>query len=148
MTENLAPWLSVADGPRAFEFYARAFGAVERYRLEDDDGRVVIARLAIGGAEFWFGEDPDAGTGGGPIRLVLTVDDPDPVFARAVEAGATEVNPVSEDYGWRGGRPAGPLRHPWGGGTERGSAPVSRQAAGTSAASRPSYSARQRPTPA
>jgi PhnB protein len=118
MTETLAPWLSVPDGPRALSWYADAFGAVDRYRLEDD-GRVVVARLAIGGADFWFGEDPSAG-GGGPIRLILTVDDPDPVFARAVAAGATEVSPVAEEHGWRVGRLADPFGHHWEVGTELG----------------------------
>jgi len=49
---SIAPWLSVADGPGAVDYYTAAFGAVERYRLEDDTGRVVVAQLAIGQADF------------------------------------------------------------------------------------------------
>jgi hypothetical protein len=45
------------------------------------------------------------------VRMILTVDDPDSVFARAVAAGATEVAPISEDYGWRIGRIADPFGH-------------------------------------
>jgi PhnB protein len=118
MTQNLAPWLSVDDGPRALEWYGEAFGAVERHRLEDDRGRVVVARLAIGESELWFGEDAESGASGGPIRLILTVEDPESVFARAVAAGATEVNPVSEEHGWRVGRLADPFGHHWEVGTE------------------------------
>lgn len=44
---------SVSDGPRAVDCQA-AFGAVERYRLEDDASRVIIAQLAIGQADFWL----------------------------------------------------------------------------------------------
>jgi PhnB protein len=112
---SIAPWLSVSDGPSALDYYTAAFGAVERYRLEDDAGRVVIARLAIDQADFWLQEDPDSipPAGGGPVRMILTVDDPDSVFARAVAAGATEIAPVSDDHGWRVGRLADPFGHHW-----------------------------------
>jgi PhnB protein len=112
---SIAPWLSVSDGPSALDYYTAAFGAVERYRLEDDAGRVVIARLAIDQAEFWLQEDPDSvpPPGGGPVRMILTVDDPDSVFGRAVAAGATEIAPVSDDHGWRVGRLADPFGHHW-----------------------------------
>ena len=49
---SIAPCLSVADGPGAVDYYTAAFGAVDRYRLEDDTGRVVVAQLAIGQADF------------------------------------------------------------------------------------------------
>jgi PhnB protein len=111
---SIAPWLSVSDGPAAVDFYRAAFGAAERYRLEDAR-RVVVARLAIGGADFWLQEDPDVspGEGGGPIRMILTVEDPDSVFSQAVAAGATEVAPVAEGHGWRIGRLADPFGHHW-----------------------------------
>jgi PhnB protein len=111
---SIAPWLAVGDGSGALGFYQTAFGAVERERLEDD-GRVIIARLAIGDAEFWFQEDPDAlgGVVERPVRMILTVDDPDTFFARAVAAGATEVFPVGDGNGWRVGRLADPFGHHW-----------------------------------
>jgi PhnB protein len=116
-TPNIAPWLSVPDGPRAVDYYATAFGAVERYRLADDIGRVVVAQLAIGQADFWLQEDPDAsprpGAGAGPVRMILTVDDPESVFSRAVAAGATEIAPVADEHGWRIGRLADPFGHHW-----------------------------------
>src|SRR5437764_714941 len=42
--------------------------------------------------------------GGGSVRMILTVADPDAVFAKAIAAGAKEVVPVAEAYGWRLGR--------------------------------------------
>lgn len=116
---SIAPWLSVRNSGRAVEFYRAAFGAIEVYRLEDPEGGVV-SRLSIDGAEFWLGdESPEHGNfspeslGGGSVRMILTVPDPDAVFAAAVAAGATEVFPVSEDYGWRLGRVVDPFGHHW-----------------------------------
>jgi hypothetical protein len=51
--------------------------------------------------------------GGGSVRIILTVADPDAVFARAVAAGASQVYPVGEEYGWRLGRVVGPFGHHW-----------------------------------
>jgi PhnB protein len=111
---GIAPWLSVRDGPSAVDYYKAAFGAVERYRLEDDTRRVVVARLAIDQADFWLQEDPDASPGGGgSIRMILTVEDPESVFRQAVAGGATEIAPVADEHGWRVGRLADPFGHHW-----------------------------------
>ncbi|HEX8861868.1 MAG TPA: VOC family protein [Actinomycetes bacterium] len=113
---SIAPWLSVAEGDAAVGFYRAAFGAAELERLEEA-GRVVVARLAIGGADFWVQEDPEGDPHAlgdrSPVRMILTVDDPDAVFARAVAAGARQVAPVQEDHGWRVGRLADPSGHHW-----------------------------------
>ncbi len=79
---TIAPWLSVRDGTRAVAFYTAAFGAVERYRLQDDAGNVMVAQLAVDEADFWVQGDPDAspGVGDGSIRMILTVADPEAVF--------------------------------------------------------------------
>jgi PhnB protein len=112
--------LNVRRGAAAIDFYKRAFGAEELFRIEDEKGEVV-ARLAIEGAEFWIADEspPHANfspesLGGSSIRMVLTVDDPDSVFARAVAAGATVVWPVADQsYGWRLGRLVDPFGHHW-----------------------------------
>ncbi|MFA5057765.1 MAG: VOC family protein [Opitutaceae bacterium] len=115
----IAPLLSVRRGARAIEFYKKAFGAEELFRVEDEKGEVV-ARLAVNGAEFWLADEspPHANfspesLGGGTVRMVLTVEDPDAVFARAVAAGATVVWPVDNRYGWRLGRIVDPFGHHW-----------------------------------
>jgi PhnB protein len=112
---SIAPWLSVPNATDALGYYQAAFGAIELERLEDD-GDVVVAQLSIDGAEFWIQTEPESSPGalrGMSVRMILTVDDPDATYARAVAAGATEVNPVSEDYGWRIGRIADPSGHHW-----------------------------------
>ena len=111
---SIAPWLAVPDGAAAVEFYGNAFGAEETYRLDGEEGRIAVARLGIGAAELWVQEDRDSDTSAnGSIRMILTVDDPDAWFERAVSAGATEVFPVSEEHGWRTGRITDPFGHDW-----------------------------------
>jgi PhnB protein len=119
VTTSLNPWLSVRNGAKAVEFYRSAFRAAEVFRLNGPAGSVV-ARLSIDGAEFWLADEaPEHGNfspdslGGGSVRMILTVADPDAVFAGAVKAGATVVHPVTEGHGWRVGRVVDPFGHHW-----------------------------------
>ena len=116
-TAKIAPWLSVADATRAVEYYKAAFGAVELERLEDEAGNVMVAQLSIGGADFWVQQDEetDPHTLGdrSPVRMILTAEDPDAVFAQAIGAGAREIAPIAEGNGWRIGRVADPSGHHW-----------------------------------
>ncbi len=116
---TIAPWLSVRNSQAAVAFYKAAFGATESFRLEDPDG-ALVARLSIEGAEFWLSdESPEHGNfspatvGGGTVRMIVTIADPETFFSRALEAGATEVFPVREDYGWKLGRLVDPFGHHW-----------------------------------
>jgi PhnB protein len=116
---SIAPWLAVRNGSEAVEFYKAAFGAVEAFRLEDPHGSV-IARLVVNGAEFWVSDEfsehgnfsPES-LGGATARMILTISDPDTVFTRAIEAGASQVAPMSEEHGWRVGRVSDPYGHHW-----------------------------------
>ncbi len=116
---TIAPWLSVRRSGEAVEFYKSAFGAVEVYRLDGGD-KGVVARLSVDGAEFWVAEEsPEQGNfspetlNGSSVRMILTVADPDAVFAQARTAGASEVFPVGEGHGWRIGRVVDPYGHHW-----------------------------------
>lgn len=111
---HLAPWISVPDVVRAIGFYAAAFGAEERYRLAEGN-HVFIAEVVAGEADFWLQEDDRAAPpeGGGPIRFVLSVDDPDALFQQALVAGGTQVAPVHEEHGWRTGRLVDPFGYQW-----------------------------------
>jgi PhnB protein len=111
--------LSVRRGAAAIDFYKAAFGAGELFRLDAEDG-AVVARLSVGTAEFWVADESPENLnfspetlGGGTVRMVMIVDDPDAAFARAVTAGATVVWPVSNQYGWRLGRIVDPYGHHW-----------------------------------
>ncbi len=111
--------LSVRQGAKAVEFYKAAFGAGELFRI-DGDGGSVVAQLSVGEADFWVADEspehlnfsPES-LGGGSVRMVLTVEDPDSAFDRAVKAGATVVVPVTDQYGWRLGRVVDPFGHHW-----------------------------------
>ncbi|HTS19182.1 MAG TPA: VOC family protein [Verrucomicrobiae bacterium] len=116
---TIAPLLSVRRGAQAIDFYKAAFGAEEIFRVEDDKGDVV-ARLSVNGAEFWLAdESPEHSNfspetlNGGTVRIILTVDDPDAVFQRAVTAGAKVVYSPSNQHGWRIGRIIDPFGHHW-----------------------------------
>jgi PhnB protein len=116
---SVEPMLSVRNGARAVEFYKSAFGATEVFRIEAPDG-AVVARLSVEGAEFWLSdESPENANyspeslGGGTVRMILTVPDPDAMFARALAAGARSIVAVEENYGWRLGRVVDPFGHHW-----------------------------------
>jgi PhnB protein len=112
--------LSVRMGAKAVEFYKRAFGASELFKIEDPEG-AVVAQLSVGQSEFWVAdESPEnlnfspQSLGGGTARMVLVVNDPDTVFQQAVAAGAKVIWPVADqEYGWRVGRVVDPFGHHW-----------------------------------
>jgi len=116
---GIAPMLSVRRGAEAVAFYKAAFGATELFKIEDDSGGVV-AQLSMEGAKFWVADEspphqnfsPET-LGGATTRLVLVVPDPQAVQARAIAAGAKEVWPVREEYGWYIGRVVDPFGHHW-----------------------------------
>jgi PhnB protein len=118
LATSIVPWLCVRGGARAVQFYKSAFGAVEVFRMGDENS--VVARLSINGADFWLSDEspehfnfsPES-LGGITIRIILTVADPDAVFARAIKAGAKEVYPVTDEHEWRIGRIVDPFGHHW-----------------------------------
>jgi PhnB protein len=116
---TLAPFLSVRNGAKAVDFYKSAFGAEEIFRLEDPTG-AVVSNLAINGHGFWVSDEspehknfsPET-LNGGTVRMILTIEDPDAAFDRAVAAGATVVCPIRTENDWRIGRVLDPFGHHW-----------------------------------
>lgn len=85
--------LSVRRGAAAVEFYKTAFDAVEVFRIDSEDG-AVVARLSVAGAEFWVADESPAhanfspeALGGGTVRMVMIVADPDSAFGRGCQSG-------------------------------------------------------------
>jgi PhnB protein len=111
MSTQISPMLAVSYGARAIEFYKEAFGAVELWRV--DSGGHLVAGLEVDGAPlFLASESPEFGTrspdgiGHTTVRIELFVGDPHATHKRALAAGATEANPVTEhSYPMTGPRP-------------------------------------------
>jgi PhnB protein len=118
---QIVPELSVRRGRAAVEFYERAFGAVEVYRVGGTDEHPdIVAQLLVGRASFWVSDEAPASANfspeslrGGTVRMLLIVDDPMAVVERAKAAGATEVYRVAEQHGWLLGRIEDPFGHHW-----------------------------------
>jgi PhnB protein len=115
------PQLAVRRGREAVGWYVEAFGAEIQYQVGGtDEHERIVAQLAAGDAIFWVvDEAPAYGTaspeavGGTTVRLMLVVGDPAAAQARAVAAGATELTPVAEEYGWLNGQIEDPYGHRW-----------------------------------
>jgi PhnB protein len=125
------PQLSVRRGREAVAWYVEAFGAVVDYQVGgDDEMPAIVAQLSVGDGTFWVSDEspehhnhsPES-LGGGTVRMALIVDDPHAVVARAIAAGAREVWPVAEEYGWVLGRIEDPYGHHWEIGKPRGDWP-------------------------
>jgi uncharacterized glyoxalase superfamily protein PhnB len=119
--------LIVDSAAAAIDFYVRAFGAQEDYRLVSPQGRVEHAEIKLGPVTLMLAEEfPDLGCvspkrhEGTSITLALTVEDVDSFVQRAVDAGATLERPVQDQfYGQRVGRLRDPFGHRWSIHTER-----------------------------
>jgi len=117
----VTPYLTVSDAIAALDWYARAFGAVEAFRVVGDDGRLGHAEFTIGGARFMMSDEyPEFGVrspkalGGTGTALFVTVTDVDATFARAIEAGATsQGDPADQPHGARHGTLLDPFGHRW-----------------------------------
>src|SRR5262245_12010045 len=117
----ITPYLIVSSGAKAIDFYVRAFGAVERERMQDASGKVRHAELTVGDARLMLADEhPEIGAlsprtaGGSPVSLLLYVEDVDAVVANAVAAGATLIRPLADQfYGDRVGGISDPFGHHW-----------------------------------
>jgi PhnB protein len=119
--QSVTAYLIVKRAAQALDFYARAFGAQELYRLAEPGGRIGHSEFRIGDSLVMLAdESPGFGAlapvslGGSPVRMHLSVGDVDAFMRRAVAAGATELRaPKDEFYGERSGMLADPFGHQW-----------------------------------
>jgi PhnB protein len=114
-------YLCVGDTPAAIAFYRDAFGATEKFRLVEPNGRVGHAELTFGPTTIMlsdefpeFGIRAPAAFGGTAVTIHLHVDDADAMIARAVAAGATLERAAQDQfYGERSGSVHDPYGHRW-----------------------------------
>lgn len=118
---TVTPYLIVRGGDRAIDYYQRAFGATELFRMPGPDGTVAHAEIRIGDSRLMLADElPQQGykspqtLGGSASGMMLYVEDVDATMARAVSAGGTIHEPVSNKfYGDRSGSITDPFGHMW-----------------------------------
>jgi len=115
------PYLIVKGAAQAIEFYKKAFGATELFRMGGPDGRVGHAEIKIGDSVIMLADEaPDMGyrspssLGGAAVSTMLYVEDVDDRFDRAVAAGAKVQRALANQfYGDRSGTIEDPFGHVW-----------------------------------
>jgi len=118
---RVSPYLMIAGAADAMAFYEKVLGAKERMRMEGPGGSIGHAEIEIGSSVIMLSDEaPDMGMrgpksiGGSPVSLTVYVEDVDATFAKAIEAGATETQPVEDKfYGDRSGSFEDPWGHQW-----------------------------------
>ena len=120
----MSPHLVVDDAPAAIDFYVKAFDAKELGRVPGPGGKLIHAALQINGFTVMLNDDfPETcggksmtpkSLGGTPVTIHLTVTDVDAKFQQALDAGATVVAPLDDQFwGDRYGVVADPFGHHW-----------------------------------
>jgi PhnB protein len=115
------PYLRVHNTAEAIDFYARAFGATELFRLTEPSGRIGHAEIKLGPTTIMMADEyPEHGIsgprslGGTTFSIHLHVEKVDQAFEQAVAAGATVVRPLQDQfYGERSGTVRDPFGHEW-----------------------------------
>jgi PhnB protein len=115
------PYLIIGGAADAIEFYKKAFDATELFRFPAPEGKIGHAEIKIGDSPIMLADEfPEMGykspqtLGGSPVSIMIYVEDVDTVFNRAVEAGATVKEAVSDKfYGDRMGTLTDPFGHRW-----------------------------------
>lgn len=118
---RVSPYLVVDDAAAAIDFYCKVLGATERMRMAAPSGKIGHAELQIGDSVVMLADEwPDMGAlgprtvGGTPVTLSVYVEDVDTIFRRALDAGATALREVADQfYGDRVGSFEDPFGHHW-----------------------------------
>ena len=120
--QSVVPSLTVKDGAKAIDFYNRAFGAEERFRMPSPDGKKIMhAELKIGDSIVMLADEfPEydkhspASLGGTGVSLFCYAPDVDKALERAAAAGATVTMPAADMFwGDRYGQVEDPFGHKW-----------------------------------
>ena len=118
---SVTPYLIINGATAALDYYTRAFGAVELFRMPAPEGKIGHAEIKIGDSPIMLADEvPEMGykspqsLGGSPVSIMIYVEDVDTVFNRAIAAGGKEQRPVKDQfYGDRSGTLEDPFGHIW-----------------------------------
>ena len=117
----MTPNLIVRGGGAAIEYYHKAFGAVELFRIPAPGGAIGHAEIKIGDSIIMLADEhPQMGftgpetIGGSPVSLMIYVENVNDAYPRAIKAGGKELKALQDQfYGDRSGTPADPFGHVW-----------------------------------
>ena len=117
---SVTPYLSIKGAVKALEYYKKAFGAIELFRMEHE-GRIGHAEIKIGDSPIMLADEyPEMGSvspqtlGGSPVGLMIYVENVDTIFKQAIDAGGVEKKAVQDQfYGDRSGTLTDPFGHVW-----------------------------------
>jgi PhnB protein len=118
---GVIPYLIVNDGNAAIEFYKKAFSATETMRLTDPSGKISHSEIKINNSPVMLGDEhaemgykSPKSLGGSSVSLMIYVVDVDASFVQAINAGATVMRAVEDQfYGDRTGTLIDPFGHIW-----------------------------------
>ena len=121
---SVTPYLIIKGAAKALDFYRKAFGATELFRMATPDGQVGHAEIMIGDSHVMLADEPDPtqmpgykgpkSLGGTPVSLMIYIEDVDSVFARSIGAGGKVMREVQDQfYGDRTGTFEDPFGHVW-----------------------------------
>jgi PhnB protein len=119
--QRVTPYLHVDGAEAAIDFYTRVLGAKERMRMPAPQGKIGHAELELGDAVIMLADEfPEMNVqgpktvGGTAVTLHVYVEDVDRTFEDALNAGATSVRDVEDQfYGDRNGQFQDPFGHRW-----------------------------------
>ena len=117
---SVTPYLIIKGAADAIDFYKKAFGATELFRMEHE-GKVGHAEIKIGDSPIMLADEhPGMGyvspktLGGTPVSLMIYVENVDKIYNQAVKSGGEEVKPLQDQfYGDRSGTLKDPFGHVW-----------------------------------
>jgi PhnB protein len=117
---SITPYLIFEDAKAAIDFYTKAFGAQELFRMPMGD-RIGHAEMLIGNSRIMLADQaPEMDFygpehhNGSPVSLMLYVDDVDAFAKKAIAAGTKVLRPVENQfYGDRSGTFLDPLGYKW-----------------------------------
>lgn len=118
---SVTPYLIIRNASKAIDYYKKAFGAEELFRMPSPDGTIGHAEIRIGNSMIMLADEmPEMGhkspssLGGTPVSLVIYVNDVDKTYKQAISAGGKEDRPLTNQfYGDRSGTLTDPFGHVW-----------------------------------
>ena len=118
---SVTPYLIIDGAAAALDFYKKAFGATELFRMDVPGGKIGHAEMKIGDSPIMLADEyPDMGyrgprsIGGTPVSIMIYVEDADRIFNQAIGAGAKVQQPMKDQfYGDRSGTLEDPYGHVW-----------------------------------